>query len=117
MIPSVRKAFNQSFTEEKYKAYLQDLNAVHPGAIEFRVAETPVFVPKAFTRQMLDTCESIIDVITDPSFTSLTDRAIPAEVKIGKEQEHAHFIAFDFGICENASGNIEPQLIEMQGFP
>ncbi|MFS9669845.1 hypothetical protein, partial [Klebsiella pneumoniae] len=28
-----------------------------------------------------------------------------------------HFIAFDFGICQNAAGDYEPQLIEMQGFP
>ena len=33
------------------------------------------------------------------------------------ENDHSHFIAFDFGICENANGELEPQLIEMQGFP
>ena len=33
------------------------------------------------------------------------------------ENDHTHFIAFDFGICENAAGELEPQLIEMQGFP
>ena len=117
MIPSVRKAFNQAFTPEKYKAYLDDLNSVHPGAIEFRVAETPVFVPKRFTSDMLDTCESIIDFVTDPVFKSLTDRAIPGNVNVQHENDHSHFIVFDFGVCENASGGLEPQLIEMQGFP
>jgi hypothetical protein len=117
MIPSLREAFNHAYTPEKYQAYLDELHSVHPGAIEFRIAETPVFVSKRFTTQMLDTCESIIDLVTDPSFKSLTDRAIPAEVKVPNENDHSHFIAFDFGICENASGELEPQLIEMQGFP
>ena len=46
MIPHLRKLFNESFTEEKYQSFLDDLNSKHPGAIEFRVAETPVFVPE-----------------------------------------------------------------------
>ena len=33
------------------------------------------------------------------------------------ENDHTDFIAFDFGICENEVGEVEPQLIEMQGFP
>jgi hypothetical protein len=26
-------------------------------------------------------------------------------------------MVFDFGVCKNEDGDIEPQLIEMQGFP
>ena len=117
MIPSIRKAFNSQFTEEKYQAYLTDLNSAFPNAIEFRIAETPVFVPKAFTRQMIDACESIVDFILDPKFRTLTANAIPPDVKVPAENEHCHCIAFDFGVCENESGELEPQLIEMQGFP
>jgi hypothetical protein len=36
---------------------------------------------------------------------------------VANENNHSHFICFDFGICENESGELEPQLIEMQGFP
>ncbi len=38
-------------------------------------------------------------------------------MKVRGENDLSHFIAFDFGICENAGGELEPQLIEMQGFP
>lgn len=117
MIPSIRQEYNSWFTKEKYQAYLQDLNSKHPGAIEFRIAETPVFVPKDFTRRMIDACESIVDVIVDPRFKELTAEAIPAGVRVPNENEHSHFIAFDFGVCENKEGELEPQLIEMQGFP
>ena len=59
MVPSLRKDFNKNFTKEKYEAFLKDLNSVHEGAIEFRVAETPVFVPKGFTKKMLENSKSL----------------------------------------------------------
>lgn len=117
MIPKLREQFNSNFTPEKYTAFLKDLNSKHPGDIEFRVAETPVFVPKDFTKKMIDACENIVDIITDPKFTELTDRAIPKEENVPYENGHTDFIAFDFGVCENKNGELEPQLIEMQGFP
>jgi hypothetical protein len=117
MIPSIRKEYNKNFTREKYEAFLKELNEAHPGAIEFRVAETPVFVPEEFTQKMLDACESIIDVINEPTFHGLTNAAVHPELDVPGENTHAHFIAFDFGICINEKGEYEPQLIEMQGFP
>ena len=71
MIPALRKEFNKNVSAEKYEAFLKDLDNAHPGAIEFRVAETPVFVPKDFTAKMLDACENIVDVIADDNFKSL----------------------------------------------
>lgn len=117
MVPAIRKDFNNAFTEEKYIHFLQSLNTKHPNAIEFRVAETPIFIPVSFKNKMLDACESIVDVITEPSFKKLTENAIPKQLQVPSENGHSHFIAFDFGICINSNGEIEPQLIEMQGFP
>ena len=117
MVPALRKAFNESFTVTQYETFLQDLHSLHPGAIEFRVAETPVFVPKEFSKKILDACESIINVIVDPHFKQLTERSIPAAERVPNENGHSHMIAFDFGVCVNDAGELEPQLIEMQGFP
>lgn len=117
MIPAIRKHFNETFTQEKYQAFLKELQAVHPGAIEFRVAETAVFVPKDFTKKLLDACESIVDIIVDPAFKEKSKNAIPENLQVPGENDHSHFIAFDFGICINEEGEYEPQLIEMQGFP
>ncbi len=77
MVPELRQAFNESFTKAKYDAFLTDLHSRHHGAIEFRVAETPVFADKNFKHKLIDACESIIDVITDPRFKELTKAAIP----------------------------------------
>jgi hypothetical protein len=117
MVPSLRAAFNSAFSDNQYQAFLQDLHSHYPGAIEFRVAETPVFADAAFTQKMLDACEAIIDIVQDPSFKSITNRAIPAHENVPNENDHAHMIAFDFGVCINAEHELEPQLIEMQGFP
>lgn len=117
MVPAIRKQFNENFTQENYRAYLADLDRKHPGAIDFRVAETPVFVDRIFKEKILSACESIVDVITQYNFKTLSSEAIPANVRVPNENAHTDFIAFDFGICENEKGEPEPQLIEMQGFP
>lgn len=117
MQKELREAFNNQFTEEKYQAYLQQIEALHPGALEFRNAETPIYVPKDFIQKMLDACEEIIDVIVQPGFKALTERATPKNILVPNESDHADFVVFDFGVCENEQGALEPQLIEMQGFP
>ncbi len=117
MVPGLRKKFNEAFTKEKYENFLEDLHSKFPGAIEFRVAETPEFIDKSFTQKLLDACESIVDVIVDPGFKKLTDRSIPKGEYVPNENSISHMIAFDFGICINEDNELEPQLIEMQGFP
>lgn len=117
MVPLIRKNFNGSFTKQIYDRFLKDLDSKHIGAIEFRIAETPVFIPKDFGQKVFDTCEHIIDMILEPGFKELTNRAIPQGENVPNENNHSHFLAFDFGICENSDGTYEPQLIEMQGFP
>lgn len=114
---SLREKFNKNFTEEKYKAYMEEVEGLHPGALEFRNAETPIFINKDFKHKMLGACEDIIDFIKAPEFKQLTDRSIPANLLVPGDEKHSQFIVFDFGICKNAEGEMEPQLIEMQGFP
>lgn len=117
MVAALREAFNSGFSVDFYHQFLQDLNSYHEGAIEFRVAETPIFIDKPFTQKIIDACESIVDIITDPAFKTITARSIPVGENVPNENAHAHMIAFDFGICINENQELEPQLIEMQGFP
>ncbi len=117
MVPELRKKYNQEFTAEKYNAFLHEFNNIHPGQLDFRVAETPIFIPKDFTQKALAACESIIDIITQPEYKKQSERAIPEHLKVPNQDTQPHCIAFDFGICKNEQGELEPQLIEMQGFP
>lgn len=117
MVPAQRQRFNQQFTKEKYNALRNDIEQLYPGQLDFRIAETPLFIPKDFTQQMLDACEHIIDVIKSPEYKKQSDNAIPQNLRVPNEDAHPHCIAFDFGICKAADGTLEPQLIELQGFP
>ena len=102
MQKDLRAIFNANFTDEKYRAYMQKVDGLHPGALEFRNAETPIFIPKDFTKKMLDACNDILDVITAPNFKSITERSIPQNIRVpGDEGEHPECLVFDFGICEN----------------
>lgn len=117
MIPDIRRRYNEAFTPERYRAFLDDLHGRHPGAIEFRVAETPVFADRDFLRKMTDTCDSIVDLILDPGFRDLTERAIPDTDKVPDDHGHPQILTFDFGVCTDEEGGLSPRLIEMQGFP
>ncbi len=117
MITDIRTKYNEHFSKKKYEDYVKALASRHPNALQFRVAETPIFVSKEFTNKMLSACESIVDVIAADNFKTLTNSAIPPNVKVPNENKQTQFIAFDFGVCENEKGELEPQLIEMQGFP
>jgi len=117
MVRELRDRFNQHFNEQRYLNYVKEIENLHPGALEFRIAETPIFIDKAFKHKMLDATEEIINVITSPNFKKLTDRGIPKKFLIPGEDAHPQFVVFDYGICRNNAGELEPQLIEMQGFP
>jgi hypothetical protein len=117
MIPEIRKRYNEEFSEEKYAAFLHELNNIYPGHLDFRVAETPVFIPKDFIDKILSACEAIIDAVMLPGYREQSQRAIPQNLVVPGQDAQPHFIAFDFGICSNDKGILEPQLIEMQAFP
>lgn len=120
MIESIRQQYNAHFSADRYEAFLAQINDEFPGQLDFRVAETPVFVPKLLTEKMLTACDDIVRTITQPDFRSKTEAAIPAGQYVPGEGEASHttFMAVDFAVCRNeATGELEPQLIELQGFP
>lgn len=117
MDPSTRKKYNDNFTQEKYQHFLQVLNEGLKVPALFRVAETPVFLTDDFRDKLLAAGEDIINVILQPDFKELTERAIPEKWNVANENDHPHFIALDFGVCRDEQGNIVPKLIELQGFP
>jgi hypothetical protein len=117
MDQSARKAFNHNFSDEKYRQFLAQLSEVSSAKIEFRVAETPVFLTDDFRDKLIQAGNDIIQTILQPDFKQLTERAIPGKWLVANENGHPHFIALDFGVCKDNNGNIVPKLIELQGFP
>ncbi|MEZ4941431.1 MAG: hypothetical protein R3D58_11195 [Saprospiraceae bacterium] len=117
MHPVFREQFNAAFTPEKYQALLQTMNTEFGEPVTFRVAETPVFVPKILKDKILRAVDDIVAVLTRPDFRTLSQAAIPKHLWVPNEAVHPKFLQFDFGICRDADGGLTPQLIELQGFP
>jgi hypothetical protein len=117
MIPAVRTAFNEQFTEAKYQQYLAIINEPFKDRIPFRIAETPVFIDRFFKTQLLEAGEYICQFITDPSFKHKTTGAIPKGLNIPGEANLPECVVIDFAMAEGQDGKLMPQLIELQGFP
>lgn len=113
----IRQKYNQSFSQEKYQDFLSELNKSTEKPIEFRIAETPVFVSKSLKDKLIATCESIIDVIAKDDFKAKTSKAIPENQHVPNENNHTSFLAIDFAVCQDENNDFIPQLIELQGFP
>jgi hypothetical protein len=112
-----RAAFNASFTKEKYQALLAEIESEFPSQLDFRVAESPIFVHADLKIKLLKACNEIINSISSPDFIEKTNSAIPATHFVSGENARPDCLAIDFAICKNEEGDLEPKLIELQAFP
>jgi hypothetical protein len=118
MIPSFRKRFNANFTPEKYQDFLRGLDRVCGTRVAFRNSETPCFFPKSLVdRVVTDAREIIEQLVGNPEYRRRSEAAIPPEFRVPGETEHPLFVQVDFGLVRNAEGEVEPKLVEIQGFP
>ena len=117
MIPEHRQRYNAAFSVARYQEMLADIDRQLPNQLDFRVAETPVFVPAVLRDKLLAAGERIIEVIKQPNFRALTEAAIPPHQHVPGPEGRPEFLTFDFAVCRDPQGELEPQLIEMQGFP
>ncbi len=117
MEKNARQKFNESFSNEKYESLIGQIKEELPNQLEFRIAETPIFVPKLLKNKLIQACDDILATVCEDGFFNKMAKAIPANQKVPNQNKQPHFIAIDFAICKNDTDELEPQLIELQGFP
>jgi len=118
MIKELRKKFNAEFTQEKYEAFLNDLNTSMKYPVDFRISETPLFLSNDLKNKLLKACDELCKQVTSAEFKLKMKDAVPSHLNIPGETDHPEFFVFDFGICQDRnSGQFIPKLIELQGFP
>ena len=117
MIPELRKKFNSEFTEDKYNAFINELNSSLQYPPDFRVAETPVFLPDSLKDDLINACKDILNQLQNDEFKKRSGKAIPKDLIVPNESVHPEFLQIDFAICEHPDGSLFPKLIELQGFP
>jgi hypothetical protein len=118
VIPELRKRFNERWTPELYKEFLRGMDASAGTHIEFRLSETPVFLPKPLLDKMVRYGRELYEQLAaDPDYRKASDAAIPTQFKVPNEPEHPLFVQADFGLIREEDGTLGPRLVEIQGFP
>lgn len=118
MIPELRKRFNGGYKEEKYGYLLDRLAELTGTPIEFRVAETPVFLPMSLLRKMADEGAALTtDLLANRGYLLAAREAIPTGYRVAHETAHPNFLTADFALARSPNGELVPRLVEIQAFP
>lgn len=118
MLPHLRQRFNSAFTPAKYEDFLAGLDRVCGTHIKFRNCETPCFLPPALVDRMVAAGrEMILQLVNDPEYRRASENAVPPQFRVAGATGHPIFVQVDFGLVRDAAGEIEPKLVEIQGFP
>lgn len=117
MIPELRTRFNREYAPERYSNLLACLEKRCSVPVEFRVAETPIFVPRPILDEMARAGAEMCEVlIGNQEYLRAARRAIPKGFCVAGETNHPHFLTADFALVL-ANGRLEPRLVEIQAFP
>ena len=118
MIPALREEFNRNFTSAKYQNLLQSLDRISGTHIEYRVSETPCFVPKPLIDQMSEYGRDLVlQLVNNPHYRKVSAATVPPKYNVANETALPMFVAVDFGLVRGSSGELEPKLVELQAFP
>jgi hypothetical protein len=118
MIPSLRRQFNENFTSEKYQTFLRQIDDACGTHVQFRLCETPCFFPKQLIDRMAEDGKVLIRQLVDcPEYLERSDESVPPEFDVPNEAAHPMFVQVDFGMVRDASGELQPKLVELQAFP
>ena len=87
------------------------------GEIPFRIAESPLFLPRALLDEMDAASRDLLGVLqADRGYRRAADAIIPRELFYPHEDGHPLFVCFDYALAD-AAGGVAPRLTEFQGFP
>jgi hypothetical protein len=118
MISELRARFNEEFRPERYASLLALLNERCGAPVEFRVAETPIFLERAQLEEMAasgaELCRSLI---ANAEYLQAAGKAIPAGYRVAGSTAHPNFLTADFALVRDSSGGLVPRLVEIQAFP
>jgi len=116
MDPRFRALFNRQFTPEIYDSYQHDLSRRLNCKFEFRLGESPIFLPDDFKAKIVRSAREIVQQLSDPKRIERMKRAIPSRWDTPGMDALPNLTQVDFAVVEE-NGAYIPKLIELQGFP
>ena len=72
MIPELRRAYNEAFTEERYRGMLRDLESTCGCRIGFAVSETPLFLSEEIAGELQKAAWEILGTVTSDDYLQHT---------------------------------------------
>ncbi len=115
MISSQREQFNAQFSQATYQQLLSSLQQTTGLTSEFRVSETPVFIPPDLLMDIQQAALAIHQQLLNPEYLAVSERAIPPGFHAPNQTAHPTFIQTDFAVTRDANGQLKPRLVELQG--
>lgn len=117
MIRDIRQRINESYRPGHYARLLDELKAQIGEVPDFRVAESPVFVPADLTHKLQLACQEICEQLLTPEYLKISQQSVPAHQDVPNCSAFPELLVLDFGITHSSDGQLHPMLIELQGFP
>ena len=78
MIPELREDFNQRWTERAYTELLHTLEADLGEQPQFRIAETPIFLPESLLKRIVSVSYELLEsLLSNQEFLQASETAIP----------------------------------------
>jgi hypothetical protein len=117
MDPHLRALYNAAYTPELHRRYVERLETWLDVKIPFRIAETPLFLPRALREKLATAAREICEMICAPDLIAKMERAIPPSVDVPNRDALANCLQIDFAITRGTDGELEGKVVELQGFP
>jgi hypothetical protein len=106
------------YTPELHQGFVKHLNDWLGMTIEYRICEMPVFVSKDLQHKLEEASVAIVEECVQPEYLAKTAPAMQARYTVPNQHATPLFATVDFAVSQNPkTGEFEPKLIEMQGFP
>ena len=117
MIPHLRARFNREFTPARYEAFKAELERRVGAPVEFRLSETPCFLPATLVGGLIDAAKILIAQLLDnPQYLDAARAVVPPDCLPASGEDRPTFLQVDFGFVSGPDG-IEARLVELQAFP
>jgi hypothetical protein len=117
MIAPYREAFNASFTEERYRAFIDRLTDQCGVPIEFRLSETPSFFPVSLMDALAGAARDMIaQLLADTDYRRAAESARSSSIPYSERRGLPTFVQVDFGLVR-VGDRVEGRLVELQAFP
>jgi len=118
LIPKLRRQFNEAFTNERYGRLLGLVAQRCRMRVDYRIAETPVFLPLELLDEMATAGSELTRTLMQNSeYLDAARKAIPEGYDVAGQTAHPNFLTADFALIRDAASRLTPRLVEIQAFP